>query len=154
MLANMQVVNSNSITPTFTRVNRTTQAQPEQVRGSGQLERTGEQLEQTRKSPGQGGRLDVNEQAIALLEQEAQQQGSQGLDRQQAAEQFLGQDAGQASGQGAQLQLFSDSSENSQGATYDRPSNQNLSAVAAYQSVNNIAQRDNVQQLFGVDLFA
>ncbi|WDE00910.1 hypothetical protein SG35_009920 [Thalassomonas actiniarum] len=147
----MQVVNSNSVNPSFTRVNRATQAQPEQVRGSGQLERTGEQLEQTRNSQGQGGRLDVNEQAIALFEQE---QSGRGLGQQQGASQFLGQDSGQAPGQGAQLQLFADSSENSRGATYDRPSNQNLSAVAAYQSVNNIAQRDNVQQLFGVDLFA
>ncbi|WDE13656.1 hypothetical protein [Thalassomonas haliotis] len=146
----MQVVNSNSVNPTFTRANRPTQAQSEQVRGS-------EQLEQTSKNPTQGGRLDVNEQAIALLEQEAQQQAGQGLGQQaaeQGASQFLGQDAEQASGQGAQLQLFSDSADTSQGATYDRPSNQNLSAVAAYQSVNNIAQRDSVQQLFGVDLFA
>lgn len=151
MLTNMQVVNSNSVNPSFTRVNRSTQAQPEQVRGS-------EQLEQARKNPTQGGRLDVNEQAIALLEQETQQQAGQGLGQQQAAEQgasqFLGQDAEQASGQGAQLQLFSDSADNSQGASFDRPSNQNLNAVAAYQSVNNIAQRDSVQQLFGVDLFA
>ena len=37
---------------------------------------------------------------------------------------------------------------------YDAPSSQNKSAVAAYQSVGNIAQRDNIQQVFGVDLFA
>ena len=149
MLAPMQVVNSTSVNPSFTRVNRSTQAPQEQVRGA-------EQLEQPGKSPGQGGRLDVNEQAIALLEQESRQQSGQGFER-QAAEQGLGQASAQESGQGAQLQLFSDLSDNSQqaGATaYDRPSNQNLNAVAAYQSVNNIAQRDNVQQLFGVDLFA
>ncbi|WDE03528.1 hypothetical protein SG34_019320 [Thalassomonas viridans] len=145
MLATMQVVNSNSINPSFTRVNRPTQAQQEQVRSSAQLERA---EEQTRNSAQQSGRFDVNEQAIALLEQEAGQQTGQGLGQ---------QSAGQESGQGAQLQLFADSSDNTQGAgttAYDRPSSQNLNAVAAYQSVNNIAQRDNVQQLFGVDLFA
>ncbi|WP_139175505.1 hypothetical protein [Colwellia chukchiensis] len=38
--------------------------------------------------------------------------------------------------------------------SYDSPSTQNQSAVAAYQSVDTIAQRDNIEQIFGVDLFA
>lgn len=37
---------------------------------------------------------------------------------------------------------------------YDQPSEQNLSAVATYQSVGNIAQRESVKDVFGVDLFA
>ncbi|MBL0711455.1 MAG: hypothetical protein JJV99_10645 [Colwellia sp.] len=36
----------------------------------------------------------------------------------------------------------------------DKPSAQNKMAVASYQAVDNIAQRESVQQLFGVDLFA
>lgn len=37
---------------------------------------------------------------------------------------------------------------------YDRPSKQNLTAVDSYQSVNNMAKREQVQQMLGVDLFA
>ena len=37
---------------------------------------------------------------------------------------------------------------------YDQPSQQNKSAVAAYQSIGNQAKRDDIQQVFGVDLFA
>lgn len=36
----------------------------------------------------------------------------------------------------------------------DRPSAQNETAVASYQSVGNLAQRESVQKLFGVDVFA
>ncbi len=38
--------------------------------------------------------------------------------------------------------------------TYDQPSTQNRTAVAAYQSVDNYEQRQNVQQVLGVDIFA
>lgn len=37
---------------------------------------------------------------------------------------------------------------------YDEPSKQNQSAVAAYKTVDNIAQRENIKQSFGVNLFA
>ncbi|GAA5140096.1 hypothetical protein [Thalassotalea piscium] len=36
---------------------------------------------------------------------------------------------------------------------YDRPSQQNQFAVNSYRSVENIAQRESIQQTFGVDLF-
>ncbi|MGL1958149.1 MAG: hypothetical protein OCD00_12620 [Colwellia sp.] len=36
----------------------------------------------------------------------------------------------------------------------DHISSQNKTAVSAYKTVNNLAQRESVQQLFGVDLFA
>ena len=39
-------------------------------------------------------------------------------------------------------------------ASQDQPSAKNESAVANYQAVGNLAQRESVQQLFGVDLFA
>jgi len=42
----------------------------------------------------------------------------------------------------------------SSAAGYDLPSSRNQGAVAAYQSVDNLAKRDSVQQVFGVDLFA
>ncbi len=36
----------------------------------------------------------------------------------------------------------------------DRPSSKNETAVASYQAVDNLAQRESVHQMFGVDLFA
>jgi hypothetical protein len=39
-------------------------------------------------------------------------------------------------------------------ADRDKPSPKNETAVASYQAVGNIAQRESVQQLFGVDVFA
>jgi glycerol kinase len=39
-------------------------------------------------------------------------------------------------------------------ADKDKPSPRNASAVASYQAVGNLAQRESVQQLFGVDFFA
>jgi len=35
----------------------------------------------------------------------------------------------------------------------DQPSAQNLTAISAYQSVNNLAQRESIQNMLGVDLF-
>lgn len=70
-------------------------------------------------------RLDIDEQAIALVEQEQ----SRTLNARQA-------NSGSAQ------------------SDYDAPSPRNQSAVAAYHSVDTLAQRENVQQVFGVDLFA
>jgi len=39
-------------------------------------------------------------------------------------------------------------------AGQDQPSVKNESAVANYQAVGNLAQRESVQKMFGVDLFA
>jgi len=39
-------------------------------------------------------------------------------------------------------------------AAQDQPSPKNETAVASYQAVGNLAQRESVQQLFGVDVFA
>jgi len=69
-------------------------------------------------------RLDVNEQAIALLEQQSTQISDQ------------------------------KNAKKTQNANLDQPSGQNLTAVNAYQSVNNLTQRENIQAMFGVDLFA
>lgn len=71
----------------------------------------------------QQSRFDVNQQALALVEQQ-----------QQSPKQNSGS--------------------NKQNTTYDQPSNQNQTAVAAYQAVDNITQRENIQQSFGIDLIA
>jgi len=43
---------------------------------------------------------------------------------------------------------------NAESLTKDDISRQNQHAVNSYQNVNNLAQRENVQQMLGVDLFA
>jgi len=75
-------------------------------------------------------RLDIDEQAIALIERELPQPYNNASNQQNVDQ------------------------KNNYNSRYDAPSNQNQSAVAAYQSVDAIAQRDNIQQVFGVDLFA
>lgn len=79
-------------------------------------------------------RLDIDDQAIALIERDQ-------------LSQFESRNNSQRSNQQGEQP-------NSYNSGYDSPSNQNQSAVAAYQSVDAIAQRDNIQQIFGVDLFA
>ena len=138
----MQVLNSTSTSRSLTPLNRSTQADKQPVRAI-------EQGEQAKKSPQQVNRLDVNEQAIALFEQQVEQETSKQAGQQ--AEQQFGQQLEQQTAQ--QLAQNADP-QGSNGTGYDQPNNQNLNAVATYQSVNNIAQRDSVQQLFGVDLFA
>ena len=61
-------------------------------------------------------RIDIDQSAISLLEQEKQ------------------------------------ASDNN--TSYDQPSQRNATAVTTYQSVSNLEQRENVQQLLGVDIFA
>ena len=77
-------------------------------------------------------RLDIDEQVIALIEREQPPPyGNAGNNNAQQSNQ-----------------------QNSYNSAYDAPSNQNKLAVAAYQSVDTLAARDNIEQVFGVDLFA
>lgn len=78
-----------------------------------------QQTQQDEQKQQRVNRLEVDENAIAILERQNQQ-------RQSAAS----------------------------NTSFDTPTEQNNTAIAAYQSVGNIEQRDNVQQLLGVDLFA
>lgn len=49
---------------------------------------------------------------------------------------------------------FTASSSSFSATDKDKPSPKNETAVASYQAVGNLAQRESVQQLFGVDVFA
>lgn len=49
---------------------------------------------------------------------------------------------------------FNSSNNSFSAADKDKPSPKNETAVASYQAVGNLAQRESVQQLFGVDVFA
>lgn len=86
-------------------------------------------------------RFEVNEQAIAFLdEQRALQSESSG--------------SAIALSEQSSNNGYAQSGQSSNSAQYDQPSQQNISAVEAYQSVDNIAQRENIKQFFGVNLFA
>ncbi|GLX77074.1 hypothetical protein tinsulaeT_04140 [Thalassotalea insulae] len=69
-------------------------------------------------------RLDIDEQAIAIVEREQQN-----------------------------LSVNNQAS-NSSNTSYDQPSQANQTAVSTYQSVDNIVKRETIEQAFGVDLYA
>jgi len=87
-----------------------------------------QQATQSQRQSQQQTRFDVDEQSIALVEQLQAQQQQSGLSNEQ---------------------------QNTQPANtgYDQPSQANQTAVSAYQSVGSIAQREVIQQTFGVDLY-
>ncbi|NMP31334.1 hypothetical protein HII17_07150 [Thalassotalea sp. M1531] len=108
--------------PNSEQLNQQAERAAEQVR-----EQQKQQAEQTQRV----NRIEVDENAIAVLEREnAQRQNSS-----------------------AQSNGSNNQSSDSQ-TSYDTPPSQNATAIATYQSVNNIERRDNVQQLLGVDVFA
>ena len=76
----------------------------------------------------------IDEQAIALYEQSQALQSAQSTSPTESSKESFS---------------FEKSS-----ASQDQPSAKNETAVASYQAVGNLAQRESVQQLFGVDLFA
>lgn len=110
-----------------------------------------ETAEKRNTSPGQPSehtpRLDIDEEAIAAVEQlgiATQASGFEGLNTQSNS---------------TQSNIVSQSSANSDGSgnsnsVFDQPSEQNKTAVSAYQSVGSQEKRESVQQVFGVDLFA
>ncbi|MBL4910708.1 MAG: hypothetical protein JKX78_11945 [Alteromonadaceae bacterium] len=73
-------------------------------------------------------RIDNNKKAIALLEKQVKQN--------------------------IQKESSTNTINNSNKINVDQPIGQNLNAVNAYQSVNNLAQRESIQSMLGVDLFA
>jgi len=117
-------------------------------------------------------RLDIDEQALAQVEQFKQQQddvlsvAEKALSSQNSANSSF-TDSNDATLSGSNLaSTIQPSSEQSRSeqSSYDQSSinqsrrdesnERNLSAVSAYQSVGSLAQRESVQQLFGVDLYA
>jgi hypothetical protein len=124
----MQVTNTtnSAAKPAATQgISSSVQAQEQRTRA---LAREENQTQKSQSEANSQQRFDVNEEAIALVEREQSQSYNNGGNQKQSGSDY--------------------------NSRYDSPSSQNQSAVAAYQSVDNIAQRDNVQQVFGVDLFA
>mgnify|MGYP007087009144 CR=1 FL=1 len=82
----------------------------------------------------------IDEQAIALFEKN-QAEKNQAEQNQVAVSTQAQQDNGNSFDKGSS-------------ASQDQPSAKNETAVASYQAVGNLAQRESVQQLFGVDIYA
>lgn len=96
----------------------------------------------------QAERFDVDEQALALVEQAQfeNQQAQLNQNAQQTPTATNSVLAEQNSQQG--------NNQNTRQASYDSPSKQNQTAISAYSSVDNIEKRENIQQVFGIDLLA
>ncbi|MGJ8692177.1 MAG: hypothetical protein ACSHW0_06815 [Thalassotalea sp.] len=99
-----------------------------------------------------------NQQPVQRIEREREQNSEQEPAKTTHTERF---DVDQASlaviEQAYQnSQANSNKSQNTaqQATDYDTPSEQNQSAISAYERVDNLAQKESVQQLFGVDLYA
>ncbi|WP_448552728.1 hypothetical protein [Thalassotalea montiporae] len=123
-------------------------------------------------------RIDYSEAAIALLEERNQRQSrQQGISRQQeisrqqdlASERDAGlqreldfeqefnrqQDVNPQQGLNLQQRNRQQQDTSSgQFAGYDRPSAANRTAISAYQTVEGLEERDNLEQILGVDLYA
>ncbi|REL26446.1 hypothetical protein DXX93_07535 [Thalassotalea euphylliae] len=110
-------------------------------------------------------RLDYSEAAIAILEERTQRQSPQqdlanerdvGLQRELDFEQEFNRQQDFNPQQGVNLQQRNRQQDTSSGqfAGYDRPSAANRTAISAYQTVEGLEERDNLEQILGVDLYA
>lgn len=142
--AAVQPANSNNrTTPTNTGVSST--------------ERTSEQNAQRPQT-----RFQVDERAIALLDAREQQRQQQNADVSNNALNSASINArndgeilsGRLATQASSVQANGVNETSARSTSYDQPSRQNQTAVAAYQAIDNAAQRDDISQVFGVDLFA
>lgn len=123
----MQVTSNTSYTPQVNQaLNVDTQARVNQQGDQLLVRERQEQPQRQQQNSQNQERFDVDQQAIALVEQEQQRLTAQA----------------------------ENNASPSSNAQYDQPSQQNQTAVAAYQSVNDQQQRDSIAQAFGVDLYA
>lgn len=133
----MQINSSSGVSNLVTQqVSRQTTVDNQQQQTRAQEQQQLQQQEQQRtnqntRPDSQVDRIQADEQAIAIVEQSLANPSTNTSTEQNAN--FAG---------------------NNRNTGYDQPSDNNLSAVAAYQSVSDISQRDNIQQVFGVDVFA
>lgn len=103
-----------------------------------------QQAQEQNKQASQVQRFDVDEKTLALVEQ-AQLSGAQ----EQTSSNAL-----QKPAEGSNAFSQQGNSQTRSKASYDSPSKQNQTAIAAYSSVDSITQRENIQQVFGIDLLA
>jgi len=107
-----------------------------------------QQTQEQSKQAQQVERFDIDEQALALVEQAQFENQQAQLDQSSLPTTSSGNNSFSQQGNSQ------NATQNSSQANYDSPSKQNKTAVAAYSSVDNIAKRENIQQVFGIDLLA
>jgi hypothetical protein len=126
------------------RVQQTPQS-TEQVEQSNK--QSAQQTQDQSKQSGQVERFDIDDQALALVEQ-AQFENQRAQNNQSTFQ------APSSTNTLTESSNTQSTFQNSSRAGYDSPSKQNQTAIAAYSSVDNIAQRESIKQVFGVDLLA
>jgi len=116
------------------------------IKNSQRLAEPVAEIEQKQSSSKQAkANIVIDEQAIALFEQNQ-------VEKNQAEQSQVEQNQFAVSTQAQPNKDSSSFKESS--ASQDQPSAKNETAVASYQAVGNLAQRESVQQLFGVDVYA
>jgi len=143
----LSVDNQNQVAEQRDRFRVQPSVQSTDITEQGNSQRAQQSQEQSKQAQ-QVERFDIDEQALALVEQaqfenqQAQLNQSSLPSTSSANNSFSQQGNNQTTGQSRSQ------------ANYDSPSKQNKTAVAAYSSVDNIAKRENIQQVFGIDLLA
>ena len=129
----MQINSSTNTYPVTQGVNSSQNV----ARDSSRIARE-QNVEDTANNPAQNSersveRLDVNEQALAIVDEQRQQQTQQ---------------------EAQQQSLVLSSEDNTNNTSVEQVNNRNITAVSTYQGVENLQQRSDIEQLFGVDLYA
>ena len=93
--------------------------------------------------------LDRSTESVVVAEVEQQQNSNK-----QAKESIVYDEQAVALFEQNQQSQVTQAPQSNESFSSDQPSAQNETAVASYQAINNLAQRESVQQLFGVDVFA
>ncbi len=122
-------------------VNQTTSARVEKITRNN--DNTSESISQNsvQRTP----RLDIDERAIALIEQEFQVSENNALG---------GELVSSSNNFSTQFSAQQEQTQRRQTNEFETIRDLNQSAVSTYQSIDSIASRENIQQLFGVDIFA
>jgi len=150
----MQVNSASSYTPQSSgSLSVDSQNQVAQQRDRLRVQQSTEQVEQSNKQSTQQAqnqnkqssqveRFDVDAKALALVEQAL-------FSSEQAQ---ISSNSLQIPSQGNNSFSQQGNNQTSSKASYDSPSKQNQTAIDAYSSVDSITQRENIQQVFGIDL--
>jgi len=133
----MNISNVSSQHSIFGLTNQTSTSKKPLVRSIDSVTSKDVQEKLVTKQANQGKGIVVDQQAIALFEENQ-------LKKNQFEENQFEISAAKSA---ASDRAFSTTDK-------DKPSLKNETAVASYQAVGNLAQRESVKQLFGVDVFA
>jgi hypothetical protein len=145
----LSVDNKNQVAEQRDRF-RVQQAQQSTEQTEQSNKQSAQQTQDQNKQTAQVDRFDIDEQALALVEQ-AQFENQQ-AELNQSSSRTSTPTNNSISEQGSRSFSQQGTNQSSNQSSYDSPSKQNQTAIAAYSSVDSIAQRENIQQVFGIDL--